>query len=66
MALQYVKKANVRRYFNSRDKHVSMDFLVCLDKFIEVKLDQAASIHNGGRKTVDATIAATLRLTEKN
>jgi hypothetical protein len=54
----YVKSSTVRKFAKSHGKRVSSDFLVALDRYVEAKVLIAAKEHNGGKKTLDASVAA--------
>lgn len=52
----YLKTSAVRRLVREQGKRCSQEFLVALDDLVRRKITAAASIHNGGRKTLDATL----------
>jgi histone H3/H4 len=57
--LTYIRPAAVRALIRqAAGKRVSKDFLEALDRFVEAKVRQAAGEHNGGKKTVDGSVAA--------
>ena len=56
----YIKSAAVRKLIKSHGKRTSIEFLASLDRWVEAKLLQATSEHNGGRKTLDADLASYL------
>lgn len=58
MSTTYIRPSIVRRLVKSNGKRVSKAFLYALDAFIERKVIAACNEHNGGRKTLDASIAA--------
>ncbi len=57
MKLQYLTASAVRRACRAKGKRASKDFLYRLDAFVGRKLNAACAVHNGGRKTLDLTIA---------
>lgn len=59
MKFSYIKTAPLKKLaLESHKKRLSTEFLKALDDMVKQKIDEACSIHNGGRKTVDITIAA--------
>ena len=54
----YIKSTAVRKFLKSQGRRVSSEFLLFLDRHIETKLLLASKEHNGGKKTVDTSIAA--------
>lgn len=59
MKLAYIKPSAVKRYAKTaHSKRISKEFLAALDKFVEEKVRAAAEVHNGGKKTIDASVAA--------
>lgn len=55
---QYIKPAAIKRIAKQHGKRVGTDFLIALDGYIERKVKEASIEHNGGRKTLDAALAA--------
>jgi hypothetical protein len=58
MKTKFVRPSVVRKYLKEKERRVSPSFLYALDAFIQSKLDQAAKVHNGGKKTLDSEVAA--------
>lgn len=56
--IHYLKAATVRKLIKSHGKRVSSDFLASLDRYVEAKVADACKEHNGGKKTLDAALAA--------
>jgi len=56
--LIYIKQSAIRKYAKSHGKRVSADFLSALDRYLEQKVFSATKEHNGGKKTLDAGLAA--------
>ena len=54
----YIKPASVRKFIKSHGKRTSKEFLEALDRYLEKKLLVALAEHNGGKKTLDASLAA--------
>lgn len=52
-----LKKDGVRRFAREHGKRLGKDFLRELDGFVEEKVRAACDVHNGGKKTLDATVA---------
>jgi hypothetical protein len=59
MKLQFIKASSIRKEVRLvHGKRVSKDFLESLDRLVERKIRQASQEHNGGKKTLDASVAA--------
>jgi hypothetical protein len=54
----YIKASTVRKFAKSHGKRVSIDFATALDRYVENKVLMACKEHNGGKKTLDAAVAA--------
>jgi hypothetical protein len=54
----YIKPSTVRKFIKSHGKRTSKEFLEALDRYIEKKLLTGVAEHNGGKKTLDAAVAA--------
>jgi hypothetical protein len=57
MDIQFLKVSGVRKRIKHNGKRVSEEFILALDAFIRRKIDAACRVHNGGKKTLDASIA---------
>jgi hypothetical protein len=57
MKAQYIKPAAVKRLIKSHGKRTAAEFILALDNYVERAIIRAASEHNGGKKTVDASVA---------
>ena len=58
MKLTYLKPAAVKRLIKTTaNKRTSKDYLEALDRYVERAIQRAANEHNGGKKTVDASVA---------
>jgi hypothetical protein len=57
MKTQYIKPAAVKKLIKSHGKRTAAEFLLALDNYVERAVIRAASEHNGGKKTVDASVA---------
>ncbi len=62
ISLRYIKKKSIRDYVKLKGKRLSPAFLLKLDDHVQKKLDDACSIHNGGKKTLDGFIASFIKL----
>lgn len=51
-----LNQAIVKQMAKDAGKRVGRDFLSALDEVITKKIDAAIHIHNGGRKTLDASV----------
>lgn len=56
--LTNIKSSSVRKLAKQNGKRVSADFLSALDRYVEQKVILACAEHNGGKKTLDAGLAA--------
>jgi hypothetical protein len=54
----HIKSSAVRKFAKSHGKRVSVEFLSALDRYVENKVLIATKEHNGGKKTLDAAVAA--------
>jgi hypothetical protein len=57
MKTQYIKPAAVKKLIKSHGKRTAAEFLLALDNYVERAVIRAAAEHNGGKKTVDASVA---------
>jgi histone H3/H4 len=58
MKTQYIKPAAVKRLIKEvADKRTAKEFLMALDAYVERAVRRAAAEHNGGKRTVDASVA---------
>jgi len=57
MKAQYIKPAAVKKLIKSHGKRTAAEFILALDAYVERAIIRAASEHNGGKKTVDASVA---------
>jgi hypothetical protein len=58
MKLHYIKASSVKKEAKLvHGKRVSKEFLHALDLLVERKLREACKEHNGGKKTLDASLA---------
>jgi len=55
--IKFIVKSHARKFVQDRDKRLGSDFLQELDRFIERKLLECCRTPNGGKKTLDATVA---------
>lgn len=53
-----IRPASVRAIAKAHGKRVSAQFLSALDAYVREKINLACLEHNGGRKTIDAALAA--------
>lgn len=58
MKTHYIKPATIKKFVKAHGKRTGTDFLEALDRYIEKKLLTAVAEHNGGKKTLDAGVAA--------
>ena len=57
MKTQFIKPAAVKKLIKMHGKRTAAEFLLALDNYVERAIIRAASEHNGGKKTVDASVA---------
>ena len=55
--MKYLRESAVKQLINELDKRAGKDFLFVLDAFVEQKIKQACSVHNGSKKTLDSSVA---------
>ena len=58
MKTQLIKPAGVKAIAKAAGKRVGKDYIVLLEEHIRRKVEAACRVHNGGKKTVDSSIAA--------
>lgn len=58
MGAHYLVVSNVKSKVKQYGKRVGQDFLAVLDAAIDEKLASACQLHNGGKITLDASVAA--------
>lgn len=57
MSTHYIKTANVKKLAHTHGKRAGKDFIQALDRLIERKVLEALKEHNGGKKTLDVSLA---------
>ena len=57
MRTQYIKAGTVRRIIANAGKRTSADYLEALERYVERAVQRAIAEHNGGKKTIDASVA---------
>lgn len=57
MSTQYIKPAAIRKAIKAAGKRTSTEYLEALDRYVERAVQRAIAEHNGGKKTVDASVA---------
>lgn len=60
-----IKASLVRKLAKQEGRRISKQFLVLLDDYIRMKIQQACRVHNGGRITLNAEIAGLVGLSKK-
>lgn len=60
---RFIKESNVRKLAKENGRRVGRDFLAALDAQINEWLVRACNTHNGGKRTLDAMVAAYSRRT---
>ena len=56
--LYYIKARNIRDKAKGLNKRVSKDFLEAFDRYVHDKLLDCLEEHNGGKKTLDGSLAS--------
>ena len=54
----YIKAKNIKDKASGHGKRVSKDFLEAFERFVHDKLLDCLEEHNGGKKTLDASLAS--------
>ena len=57
MSTQYIKPSAIRKTVKAGGKRTSTEFLDALDRYVERAIQRAIAEHNGGKKTIDASVA---------
>ena len=57
MSTQYIKTAAIRKAIKAAGKRTSTEYLEALDRYVERAVQRAIAEHNGGKKTIDASVA---------
>lgn len=55
--MKYINKKAVTKLIQSYGKRAGKDFLLSLDVHIENRIRSACEVHNGGKKTLDSSVA---------
>ena len=55
---EFLRLSSVRTLVRSRGKRSSHAFEMLLDALVKDKIERACAVHNGGKITLDATVAA--------
>lgn len=61
----YIKLSAVRGHCRALGKRIGRDFAMMLDDLVRRKINAACSVHNGGKKTLDASVAGYVGITNK-
>lgn len=56
MSIMYIKPSAIRKVVKSGGKRTSAEFLAALDRYVERAIARAIAEHNGGKKTLDASV----------
>ena len=56
MGIRFLNQSAVRTLIKENGKRCSEEFLLALDDLVRRKVVAASSLHNGNRKTLDATV----------
>ena len=55
---QYLKVSNVKKKAKLLGRRVGKDFVYAMDTWIDLWIEKACGLHNGGKITLDASLAA--------
>lgn len=58
MSESYLKISEVKKLAHASGRRVSAEFLTNLNLMVKEKIQKACDVHNGGKKTLDASVAA--------
>lgn len=56
MKIQYLNQAAVRKLIKENGKRSSQEYLLALDDLVRSRTNAACRVHNGGKKTLDASV----------
>lgn len=53
----YLKNHKIKALIKANNRRCGPEFMKLLDKHVEALVTRACGVHNGGKKTLDATVA---------
>jgi hypothetical protein len=53
----FINRKLVRELARSQGRRVGRSFMYALEDFVRRKIDQACKVHNGGKVTLDSSVA---------
>lgn len=56
--MKFVNVSAIKKRARGHGRRVGKEFLLALDDWIATKIDAACQVHNGGKVTLDSTIAS--------
>lgn len=56
MKIQYLNQSAVRQLVKQNGKRSSSEFLMALDDLVRSRVNAACKVHDGGRKTLSASV----------
>jgi len=59
--VEYIQKSKVKALVAKRGKRCGESFLLALDDLVRQKIVNACRVHNGGKKTLDASVLRVLK-----
>ena len=62
MKTEYLNQAAIKRLAKTKERRVGSDFLGVLDAYVKAKVSAACDVHNGSKKTIDASVAGVVGL----
>lgn len=55
---RYIKPTLIRQLAHEHQRRISAAALDALDRYVASLVARAATVHNGGKRTIDATVVA--------
>ena len=55
----YLKESNIKKFMKAKGKRISKEAIAILEAHVNDCLEKAATVHNGGAKTIDSFLMAT-------
>jgi hypothetical protein len=63
--MKYIVVSAVRKRLNADGRRAGSEFLEALDRHVARLLDDACAVHNGGKKTLDSSVAIWIGITKR-
>ena len=62
---KFIVVSAVKKLVKEGGRRTSAEFITLLDNYVEDKLNEAIKLHNGNKKTLDATVAGLVGISPK-